>query len=308
MPSLLDSASRLPPAHAFGGGSIERWSEARSEGDLAAALADPTSSIHLFSAENALVRQNGAGLGAAFSIAEARALGLDEESLVLLGIADGRPRLAGQVADAAALPAGISSTDLRSLALGGALDPAELAALAHARSYLHWNASNRFCGRCGGRLETKGGTSRRCPACATEIFPRVDPVVIMLAVDGERCLLGRQPRFAPGMYSALAGFLEPGETIEEAVRREVKEEAGIRIGRVAYHSSQPWPFPHSLMIGCHAEALTTEVERDAAELEDCRWFARGEVRAMLAGTHPGGLTTPFPMAIAHHLIRAFAEG
>ena len=105
----------------------------------------------------------------------------------------------------------------------------------------------------------------------------------MLAIDGERCLLGRQARFAPGMYSALAGFLEPGETIEEAVRREVKEEAGITIGRVAYHSSQAWPFPSSLMIGCHAEALSTEVERDAAELEDCRWFEREEVRLMLPG-------------------------
>ena len=103
----------------------------------------------------------------------------------------------------------------------------------------------------------------------------------MLAIDGERCLLGRQARFAPGMYSALAGFLEPGETIEEAVRREIKEEAGIRTGRVAYHSSQAWPFPASLMIGCHAEALSTDVERDAAELEDCRWFERDEVRLML---------------------------
>ena len=131
-----------------------------------------------------------------------------------------------------------------------------------------------------------GGSSRFCPSCNVEIFPRVDPVVIMLAIDGERCLLGRQPRFAPGMYSALAGFLEPGETIEEAVRREVKEEAGIQVGRVAYHSSQPWPFPSSLMIGCHAEALSTDLERDAAELEDCRWFEREEVRLMLAGEHP----------------------
>ena len=152
-----------------------------------------------------------------------------------------------------------------------------------------------------------GGVSRFCAACDAEIFPRVDPVVIMLAIDGERCLLGRQPRFAPGMYSALAGFLEPGETIEEAVRREVKEEAGIQVGRVAYHSSQAWPFPSSLMIGCHAEALSTDVERDAAELEDCRWFEREEVRLMLAGAHPQGLKAPFPMAIAHHLIKAFAE-
>src|SRR5690606_37715864 len=129
--------------------------------------------------------------------------------------------------------------------------------------------------------------------------------VIMLAVDSTRCLLGRQPRFAPGMYSALAGFLEPGETIEAAVRREIGEEAGIAIGRVAYHSSQAWPFPSSLMIGCHAEALSTEVQRDAAELEDCRWFEREEVSLMLAGRHPDGLKAPPAIAIAHHLLAAF---
>jgi NAD+ diphosphatase len=129
----------------------------------------------------------------------------------------------------------------------------------------------------------------------------------MLAVHGDRCLLGRQPRFAPGMYSALAGFLEPGETIEEAVRRETKEEAGIHIGRVRYHSSQAWPFPSSLMIGCHAEALSDTVERDAAELEDCRWFQRSEAQLMLAGTHPQGLIAPPRMAIAHQLVAAFAD-
>jgi NAD+ diphosphatase len=151
-----------------------------------------------------------------------------------------------------------------------------------------------------------GGASRVCTLCATESFPRVDPVVIMLAVDGERCLMGRQPRFEPGRYSALAGFLEPGETIEEAVTREIKEEAGITVERVRYHSSQVWPFPSSLMIGCHAEAISTEVVRDAAELEDCRWFEREEVRLMLDGSHPDGLSVPPPMAIAWSLIAAFA--
>ncbi len=226
----------------------------------------------------------------------------------MLGIVAEGPRLAGHVAAATPLPDDIKAVDLRSLAIDGALEQGDLAALAQARSYLHWHAVNRFCGSCGAPLEMKGGGgSRTCPSCAGEIFPRVDPVVIMLAIDGERCLLGRQSRFAPGMYSALAGFLEPGETIEEAVRREVKEEAGIRIGRVAYHSSQPWPFPSSLMIGCHAEALSTEVDVDAEELEDCRWFDREEVRLMLADEHPQGLKAPFPMAIAHHLIAAFAE-
>jgi NAD+ diphosphatase len=189
----------------------------------------------------------------------------------------------------------------------GLMSPRDAALWGAARSLNEWHNRHLFCGLCGAATAAfRGGWGRRCAGCAAEHFPRVDPVVIMLAIAGGRCLLGRQARFAPGMYSALAGFLEPGETIEEAVRREVKEESGISIGRVAYHSSQAWPFPSSLMIGCHAEALSTDVNRDAEELEDCRWFDREEIRLMLAGTHPDGLKAPFPMAIAHHLIAAFA--
>jgi NAD+ diphosphatase len=310
MPSFFDD--RIPhqrnSVHAFSGSAIERWSEGRETLDAAAVLAGDNSAVFLLRDDRVLVRVNGEGLQAGFTPQEARELGLDVESLIVLGIMEAGPRLAGHADPDLALPEDIKVIDLRSLAIDGAMAQGDLAALAQARSYLFWNNANRFCGRCGSKLAVKGGgTSRFCTTCGIEIFPRVDPVVIMLAIDGERCLLGRQPRFAPGMYSALAGFLEPGETIEEAVRREVKEEAGIRIGRVAYHSSQPWPFPSSLMIGCHAEAISTEIERDAAELEDCRWFEREEVRLMLAGTHPDGLKAPFPMAIAHHLIKAFAE-
>jgi NAD+ diphosphatase len=130
----------------------------------------------------------------------------------------------------------------------------------------------------------------------------------MLAVEGEHCLLGRSARFASSMWSCLAGFVEPGENIEEAVRREVHEEAGIVCGRVAYFASQPWPFPMSLMIGAHAEALTTDIKVDQSELEDARWFAREEVALMLLRQHPDGLGTPPPVAIAHHIIRAWVEG
>ena len=130
----------------------------------------------------------------------------------------------------------------------------------------------------------------------------------MLATHGERCLLGRQPRFAPGMWSCLAGFVEPGESIEEAVRRETVEEAGIVCGRVSYFASQPWPFPMSLMIGCHAEALSTEITIDRAELEDARWFDRDEITLMLLRRHPDRLFAPPPVAIAHHIIRAWIEG
>ncbi len=309
MPSFFDNLVFREASHlnGFSGNPIERSSEAREAADLAASMQAENAGIYLFAEDRAVLRMDGERWEACFSRDEAQRLGLDEASLILLGATPGGLRLGGQIGSDA-LPDHFTAIDLRSLAIQGALDPRELAALAHARSYLHWHGVSRFCGRCGEPLAlTRGGVSRMCAACDVETFPRVDPVVIMLAVHGDVCLLGRQPRFAPGMYSALAGFLEPGETIEEAVRREVKEEAGIRVGRVAYHSSQAWPFPSSLMIGCHAEALSTAIARDVAELEDCRWFPREEVRLMLADAHPDGLKAPFPMAIAHHLIATFAE-
>jgi NAD+ diphosphatase len=301
---LFREASHL---NGFSGNVIERWSEARDEASFGSALTSADAAIYLFLEDRALLRLEGGLLAPRFTLRGAESLGLDPESLILLGVTREGPRFAGLVRPELERPETIKAIDLRSLAIQGALESHDLAALAQARSYLHWHAGSRFCGRCGGPLRMlRGGIGRACTACTSEIFPRVDPVVIMLAVDGERCLLGRQPRFAPGMYSALAGFLEPGETIEEAVRREVKEEAGIAVGRVAYHSSQAWPFPSSLMIGCHAEALSTEVERDAAELEDCRWFRREEVRLMLEASHPQDLQVPPKMAIAHNLIAAFA--
>ncbi|MEA2934962.1 MAG: diphosphatase [Variibacter sp.] len=173
---------------------------------------------------------------------------------------------------------------------------------------LAWHARHRFCANCGKPTQVvSGGWKRDCAACETEHFPRTDPVVIMLAIDGERCLLGRQTRFPPGTYSCLAGFVEPGETIEDAVRRETVEEAGIRCGRVRYFASQPWPFPMSLMIGAHAEATSSTITVDHNELEDARWFERDEVARMLVRAHPDRLSTPPPIAIAHHIIRAWVE-
>jgi NAD+ diphosphatase len=195
-------------------------------------------------------------------------------------------------------------TDLRSIAVGGLVPPDELGLLAQARSLLVWHARRSFCSNCGARTEIQdGGYRRHCPSCKMDHFPRTDPVVIMVAIRDGACLLGRQKSWAPGMYSALAGFMEPGETIEDAARREILEEAGIRIGAVHYIASQPWPFPSSLMIGLIGEAETSDIKLDQLELEDARWFPANEVRAMLAGTHPS-LRCPPPMAIANHLLES----
>jgi NAD+ diphosphatase len=179
--------------------------------------------------------------------------------------------------------------------------------IAQARGLLTWHARHRFCGACGEPTRSAdAGYVRRCPSCSSEHFPRTDPVVIMLPVRGDRCLLGRQPTFPKGMWSALAGFLEPGETIEEAVRREVAEESGLRVGAVRYQASQPWPFPASLMIGCLADAETEQVSVARDELEDARWFSRDELARALAGKHPEMFVPP-PMAIAHHLMRGWLD-
>lgn len=194
-------------------------------------------------------------------------------------------------------------TDLRTVAVEGVVPPDEIGLLAQARSLLLWHQRHGFCANCGAQTEmADGGHRRHCASCAADHFPRTDPVVIMV-VRGERgLLLGRQKTWAPGMYSALAGFMEPGETIEDAARREVHEESGIRVGDVAYIASQPWPFPSSLMIGLIGEALSHDVHIDTNELEDARWFSPGELLRMRQGDHESGYRFPVPMAIAHHLI------
>jgi NAD+ diphosphatase len=280
---------------------IERRSEEREETALATALGDPSARFYLFHAGDALTR----GTEALFTLAEAEALHADLGAAVLLGWLGPAPRLAAPVD--APPPDGIAATSLRTIATEGALAAADIGGLAQAQGLLNWHGRHRFCSNCGAPTRmARGGYRRDCPSCSGEHFPRTDPVVIMLTVDGDNALLGRQPRFPAGFYSCLAGFLEPGETIEDAVRRETYEESHIRVGRVRYWASQPWPFPTSLMIGCHAEALDRDIERDAAELEDCRWFPRAEVLTMLARTHPAGLATPPAMAIAHQLIAAWA--
>ncbi len=246
-----------------------------------------------------------------FTPGEARALGRTAEA-VFLGLIEGAARFAVALDPAAAEALKARDefviTDLRSIAVGGLVAVDHLPPLAEGKALLHWHARHRFCANCGAASNVvEGGWRRDCPSCRTQHFPRTDPVAIMLPVDGERCLLGRSYRFQRSMWSCLAGFVEPGEAIEDAVRRETREEAGIICGRVSYFASQPWPFPTSLMIGCHAQALSQEIVIDRTELEDARWFDREEVASMLLRRHPDGLTTPPTVAIAYHIIRAWVE-
>jgi len=192
------------------------------------------------------------------------------------------------------------------------LDAGELAIYGSARALVGWHARHRFCAVCGAATTlAKGGWQRTCTACKSEHFPRTDPVTIMTVECEGRLLLGRQPRFPAGRYSALAGFVEPGETIEEAVAREVFEEAGVRVRDVTYVASQPWPYPSSLMIGCHAYADDPAITIDATELDDARWFSREDVAASLDAIGSARSSVAFgappKTAIAHVLLRWWVD-
>ncbi len=185
----------------------------------------------------------------------------------------------------------------------------DAAIMGQAKAMIDWHQRHGFCARCGAATTAlDGGYRRVCGSCNAEHFPRTDPVVIMLATYGDECLVGRGRHFPAGMYSALAGFVEPGETIEEAVRRELKEEAGIETGAVTYHATQPWPFPSSLMIGCFAQSLTRDLVVDQNELAEARWLEKRVARAIISGERVEGIWLPPPIAIAHHLIKAWALG
>jgi len=195
--------------------------------------------------------------------------------------------------------------DLRSVA--GQLTQAEATIVAAAKGVVGWHRSHPFCARCGdASVPEDGGWRRRCSACGALHFPRTDPVVIMLVTRGENVLLGRQSSWAPGLYSLLAGFMEPGETIADAVRRETREETSVRVGRVRFIGSQPWPFPASLMLGCWAEALSEEIVIDA-EIGDARWVSRTEMALAFRGEHPH-FASPRPDSIARWILTAWVAG
>jgi NAD+ diphosphatase len=222
--------------------------------------------------------------------------------LVFLGMMDGKAHFVPVPGEGAEGPAYAMP---RAWQLMTQLSPPDLAIYGGARSLADWHARHRFCARCGSATSlVKGGWQRHCNGCGADHFPRTDPVTIMLVEHEDKLLLGRQPRFPPRMYSALAGFVEPGETIEEAVAREIHEEAGVTVRDVRYIASQPWPFPSQLMIGCTSVADDPELTIDTTELEDARWFTRAELEAARAAGEAGTdlLYFPRPFAIAHTLV------
>ncbi|WP_030539185.1 NAD(+) diphosphatase [Sphingobium sp. DC-2] len=284
----------------FVGGRLDRVDHIRARPDLAAqTFALPETRIVALDGLDPVTADG-------HLVMEAAAPGARAEDHVLLGLDDlQRPifaRLAEQV------EGGFFPTE-RSRAIATELPAHEIALYGTARSLVHWHARHRFCSVCGSPTQAeKAGWSRRCGACSSEHFPRVDPVAIMLAEHDGRVLLGRQHRWPERFYSALAGFIEPGETIEEAVAREIKEEAGVTVHSVRYVMSQPWPFPSSLMVACIGVAGDDALTLDETEIEHAFWCDADGVRAALANEPGAPFIAPPPMAVARHLLKHWLDG
>src|ERR1700722_19627787 len=266
----------------------------------------PDSRAYVVYRDSLVVKQEAEGPRALLGIDEALKFGANPGT-IFLGLRDGAAVFGMGIAAAAVenllTRNDVAVYELRGMAMQGKVPPGELSAIAMAKSMVGWHQRHGYCANCGTRTAMKeGGWKRDCPNCKTEHFPRTDPVVIMLVTAGDKVLLGRQKQFLPGMYSCLAGFVEAAETIEDAVRREIFEESGIRCTDVTYYMTQPWPYPSSLMIGCTARATNEDIVVDHSELEDARWFSRAEATLMLKREHPDGLAGPHPFAIAHHLL------
>jgi NAD+ diphosphatase len=295
----------------YSGNPLDRVSQRRvDQGWVEARLEDPDSRFLPFWKLQVLVK-SGDSPDLAWARADVCEHMSESASPVLLGERDGVAHFAVDLSGLSnpvdALGLGDAAHFIEPHGIVAALPEGDAGIIAQGRGMLTWHERHVFCGGCGERTRPEhAGYMRRCPDCALEHFPRTDPVVIMLVQHGQRCLLGRQPMFPKGMWSALAGFLEPGETIEEAVEREVMEEAGLPVGQVRYVASQPWPFPASLMIGCIADSNSEQIVVDKTELDDAQWFERDAVARALRGEHDEMFVPP-PMAIAHHLLRAWLE-
>ena len=284
----------LPLSPFFSGDGLDRADHLRADPDAIAALAGSPEARQL-------VWENGAP--AIDEHGRLRWEAAKGEPPLLLGLNDHHPRFSG-------LPDGdVPATAAAHFHLLGLLEAKEAPVFAAALSLANWHRRHRYCSACGQPTEpNRGGWSRMCGSCGAEHYPRVDPVVIMLAEHEGRLLLGRQPHYPPGRYSALAGFVEPGESIEAAVARELKEEAGIDVRDVRYICSQPWPFPNSLMIGAWAEAIDDSLTIDRTELDDARWFTRDEVVTALRNDSDAAFQPPPPTAIARTLLERWVDG
>jgi NAD+ diphosphatase len=287
--------TRLELDIAFAGSPLDRADHLRADAAALSARMDHRARLLRLDGLNPVV--DDAGLLTWGSLAEADG----QADLVFLGLLDDRACFAPVPSRGSVAPPGTQTWQAM-----GDMSAADLAIYGAARALVGWHARHRFCAQCGAStVLAKGGWQRNCTddTCRAEHFPRTDPVTIMLVEHQGNLLLGRQPRFPAKRFSALAGFVEPGETIEEAVKREVLEEAGIVARDVRYIASQPWPFPSSLMIGCHALADDPAITLDANELDDARWFTRAEVAAAMAGDPEAPFIAPPAMAIANSLLK-----
>lgn len=297
----------------FVANTLDRQSERRGDNTYIKELLERPGTRIVLSTDKTLVFRAGPDRDIGHDLASALSLGANADEMVFLGL---RPR-DGQALFATTLPRkeedlsereDLMVQDLRNLALQNAFSDEDLSALAQARALIHWHRTHPRCSRCGEKtVMAEGGYRRDCPSCGAAHFPRTDPCVIMLITDKDRALLGRPARLPEGIYTTLAGFMEPGETIEQAVRREVFEESRIHVGEVRLMSNQPWPFPANLMLGCVGTATSFDIEIADDELEACKWCDRAEVRQMTDGTHPEGHRIPPSISIAYELITGWLE-
>jgi NAD+ diphosphatase len=290
------------PRNVFAGPYLDRIAHLRKDDAwVASALAGADTWIVPVWQSRNLVRSEPSGLSAAFIAGAPFFATAGVAECVLLGKFGDRTYFAVELAQPEPALREFPGADVRFEDLrlaGGQLDAQEAGVLAYARAMLHWRQRHRFCSVCGSpTVSSNAGHVMKCinEACASDHFPRLDPAIIVLVTDGERALLGRQAAWPEGRYSTIAGFVEPGESLEDAVAREVLEETGVTVIDADYHSSQPWPFPSSLMIGFTATAGPGQVPRADEELEDARWFTRAEIASGFPGLPP-------PQSVSYRLI------